>query len=82
MKKAGWISCIALLAVVLLAYTGKESPARRQAGRPNIVIFLADDLGYYDTEPYGNKVVKTPHLNTLARGALKFTNALDRKSVV
>lgn len=45
------------------------------AQRPNIVIFVADDLGINDTEPYGNKIVKTPNLNSLAAESLLFTNA-------
>lgn len=42
---------------------------------PNIVIFVADDLGVDDIEPYGNKIVKTPNLDQLADQSLRFTNA-------
>lgn len=35
--------------------------------RPNIVFFLADDLGWRDIEPYGSTEVKTPVLAALAR---------------
>lgn len=41
---------------------------------PNIIFILADDLGYGDIEPYGQKITKTPHLNTLAEEGMKFTN--------
>jgi N-sulfoglucosamine sulfohydrolase len=41
----------------------------------NIVLFVADDLGVNDTEPYGNKVVKTPNLSKLSQQSLLFTRA-------
>jgi len=39
--------------------------------RPNIVVIVADDMGYGDIGPNGNKKIKTPHLDAMAkRGAL------------
>ncbi len=43
--------------------------------KPNIIIILADDLGWADTEPYGNKFIETPNLNKLAAEGIKFTKA-------
>ena len=34
--------------------------------RPNVVFILADDMGYADTEPYGARDIRTPHLKQLA----------------
>lgn len=42
---------------------------------PNIVIFIADDLGVNDIGPYGNTVVRTPHLDELANESLRFKQA-------
>lgn len=42
---------------------------------PNIVVFLADDLTYRDIGVYGNMDVQTPHLDTLAREGMTFTQA-------
>lgn len=47
--------------------------AAQQAG-PNVVIILADDLGYGDMEPYGATRVKTPNVNRLAKQGTTFTN--------
>ena len=40
---------------------------------PNIVLFLADDLGFSDTAPYGGEV-PTPTISALAAGGVTFTN--------
>ncbi|HEX5271722.1 MAG TPA: sulfatase-like hydrolase/transferase [Gemmataceae bacterium] len=45
------------------------------ADRPNIVLILADDLGWADLGCYGSKYHKTPHLDRLAAGGLRFTDA-------
>jgi uncharacterized sulfatase len=43
--------------------------------RPNIVLFIADDLGAIDIPLYGNPVVRTPNIDRLARESILFTNA-------
>ena len=43
------------------------------ATRPNFVVILADDLGYGDTGPYGNRLLRTPNLDRLAAGGVRFT---------
>jgi arylsulfatase A len=42
--------------------------------RPNIILIVADDLGYGDVGCYGNTVNATPHIDALANGGLKFTD--------
>ncbi len=43
--------------------------------RPNIVVIMADDLGWQDTHCYGNSKLETPALDQLAAEGLRFTNA-------
>ncbi len=50
------------------------SPERGQAAKPNIVVILADDVGYGDLACYGATRVKTPNLDRLAAGGLRFTD--------
>jgi arylsulfatase A len=45
------------------------------APRPNILFMLADDMGYGDLACFGATDVSTPHLDSLARDGVRFTNA-------
>jgi len=44
------------------------------ADRPNIIVILADDLGYGDVACYGATKVKTPHIDKLAAQGCRFTD--------
>lgn len=52
-----------------------SAPARpaSEQGRPNLIVILADDLGYSDIGAYGGDI-DTPNLDELARHSLKFAN--------
>ena len=40
--------------------------------RPNIILMMADDMGWGDAGYMGNKVIKTPHLDSMAASGLRF----------
>ncbi len=42
--------------------------------KPNIIIFLVDDVGYGDLSLYGNPNIRTPHIDSLAYSGLRFTS--------
>jgi arylsulfatase A-like enzyme len=42
--------------------------------RPNIVLLLADDLGYGGTSPYGERDFPTPNIESIARNGVRFTS--------
>ena len=41
--------------------------------KPNIVLIYADDLGYGDIGYHGNKLIPTPHIDSIAREGARFT---------
>ncbi|MDA2938025.1 sulfatase [Acidobacteria bacterium AH-259-A15] len=43
--------------------------------RPNILLFLADDMAWHDCGAYGNKQVRTPHIDRLATEGMIFDRA-------
>ena len=64
---------LALLAscAALASGDGDDAPAR--TARPNIVYILADDLGYGEAGAYGQTKIRTPHIDRLAAGGMRFT---------
>jgi arylsulfatase A-like enzyme len=59
------LACIAFLVLVQTAAF---------AGKPNIVLILADDLGFGDTGCYGATKIPTPNIDRLGREGLRFTD--------
>jgi len=55
--------------------------AAAAAERPNFLIILCDDLGYGDLAGYGHPVIKTPHLDALAREGMRLTDCYSAAPV-
>ena len=51
------------------------------ADKPNLIVILADDLGYGDIGPFGQKIIRTPTLDTLAANGMKFTQHYSGSTV-
>jgi arylsulfatase A-like enzyme len=45
------------------------------ADKPNVVLFLVDDMGWMDSGVYGSKYYETPHMDKLAKQSMLFTDA-------
>ena len=52
----------------------KEKPSDNNT-RPNVILIVADDLGYGDLGCYGAKDVKTPNVDRLAKNGIRFLNS-------
>ena len=61
---------VLLVGAALVAASGRST--RAAGARPNIVVIMADDVGYSDIGCYGGEV-KTPVLDRLARGGVRFS---------
>jgi arylsulfatase len=64
---------IALLLAPLAALHATDAPESAGKPKPNIVIILADDLGYSDFGCYGGEI-DTPNIDRLAQGGLRFSS--------
>ena len=42
--------------------------------KPNIILFMYDDLGYGELGAYGQKIIETKNIDELAKNGLMFTN--------
>jgi arylsulfatase A-like enzyme len=66
------MNALRLLCLVALGVLGGTASAGEGAPRPNLVIILADDMGYSDLGCYGGEI-ETPQLDALAAHGLRFT---------
>ena len=62
------------MVAICLACLLAETDAAETAKRPNILVIVADDLGYADLGFQGGADIPTPHINSLAAGGVRFTN--------
>jgi len=69
-----WVTTAFVIAVLGLIHIAS-------AERPNVIVILADDLGYNDLGFQGSEWIKTPHLDQLAAGGTVFTDAHTSASV-
>jgi arylsulfatase B len=65
---------IALLSILCICAIGVRLATAAEAARPNVVLIVADDLGYGELGCYGGKEIPTPHLDALAAGGVRFTS--------
>ena len=67
-----------LILAVLIGVTGTSctrNGADKTADQPNIILILADDLGWHQLGCYGSDFYETPVLDRMATEGMRFTNA-------
>jgi arylsulfatase A-like enzyme len=70
----GWLASAATI-LPMVAGLSSGSAVTDSGRPPNIVIMLADDLGYADVGIHGSELIHTPHIDSLAKQGVRFTNA-------
>src|SRR5690554_5394840 len=56
---------------LLLSFASTIGAAQQ---KPNIIFIMADDLGYGEIGPFGQKLIQTPHLDQMAKEGMKLTD--------
>ena len=77
MKYGMSIGCCLLAgtAGTTMAGTSKTTePTRTEKRTPNVILIVADDLGYGDVSAYGCRTISTPNIDALARGGMAFSD--------
>lgn len=72
MRQRGFTWLLAGLLGAILAWPG--SAAGQAARKPNVIVIVADDLGYADIGVHGCKDVPTPHIDSLAKNGVRCTS--------
>lgn len=70
-----------LTAAACLLLIATQALAGGEPNRPNIVIVLADDMGYGDLGCYGHPVIKSPNLDKFATQGMRFTQGYSASAV-
>ena len=64
-----------------LALSGCVTPAQTRKARPNIVFIMTDDHAQSALSSYGNTILKTPNLDRIGEGGVRFTEAFVTNSL-
>lgn len=67
--------------VCLLIAANFVAAASPEVTRPNVIVILVDDFGWGDIGCYGNTLVKTPHLDQMAKEGTRFTQFYSASAI-
>ncbi|MDQ8207385.1 sulfatase-like hydrolase/transferase [Coraliomargarita sp. SDUM461003] len=73
--------CLAALPLFAQAKEEPKQPPVVSLSKPNIVVVMADDMGWGDSGTYGHPVIQSPNLDALAAQGVKFTQGYSAAGV-
>jgi len=81
-----FLKTIGLASVSAAALSGcteirRKSPQQPIFSKPNIILIMADDLGYGGLGCYGQKLIRTPRIDQMAREGMRFTDCYAAHTV-
>ncbi|TWV12689.1 sulfatase-like hydrolase/transferase [Bacteroidaceae bacterium HV4-6-C5C] len=62
------------LSYLISAFSLVSCATQQVEEKPNVIVILADDLGFGDVSAYGSNTIHTPNIDSLANGGVCFTN--------
>ncbi len=73
LARLAFVPCVLVALFSVSLTSAQESAAKKSSGKqPNVILIMADDLGWGDVGFNGNRVIKTPHLDELAAAGMRF----------
>ncbi len=70
MTRSTLLACL----LTLIVAPASAAPAPAESRAPNVILIMADDLGYHDLGCYGHPKIKTPALDQLAKDGVRLTS--------
>jgi arylsulfatase A len=80
-KSPGFLASLLAMLLNTLACSPSQPGTQKEKSNPNIVLIVADDLGYGDLSCYGAEKISTPAIDALAEEGIKFTKAYASSSL-
>jgi arylsulfatase A-like enzyme len=71
----------AIFFILILSILSSCATKETTNSKPNIIFIMADDMGYADAGCYGQKLIKTPNIDQLAKEGIRFTQCYSGSSV-
>jgi len=83
MNRRGFIRLVGGAAAIVVAGCGRAARKKSDGKdeRANIILIMADDLGYGEVGCFGSGRIKTPNIDALAKGGMRFTDYHSNGSV-
>src|SRR3546814_4642450 len=73
------------LGLGLMAFSPPHQPTKTRAAKtakaPNVIVILADDMGYADISAYGAKRISTPNIDRIGLAGVRFTDGYSSAPV-